>query len=497
MNRSRPGRGPRSPERVGYGRPPKQHQFKKGASGNPMGRPRKEPESVPELVARLLRTKHQTLEGKKSARDLIVMRALRDVLSGKRKAADVWADIELVEYYDSQSRSRTPDEIRERKRFLAEQFGEARTKVSLSHGDIYLGHFHDLALRLFDWMHYAPKLFSCAQWAPVSDLLQQVVLGTTRRVVINLPPQSLKTFLCTISLPIATLLHNPAARILILVRSKANIDELRTHYRRMTQLPPDLPDEIRLMEEAGSFHTFAGGEIRILAFDDEVAGNGFNLCVVDDPQTLGPVRNPVLRQAAHDRFKSNVIARLGPDGAAVLVQSRQHTDDLTGRLSAANIPFTGGAAGWHKFAHAAAWQPAHMILNSGAAPSVLSPEHLPPNRVVELMRELPPAEFSALWMQAPVDGDVPHMIEACRRVVGRAGAKYAQESQEMPVALAELLAYDVLGIAGNWIRPLHHPARLTTEQRSQNLLKLADLRHRLDTRRISQAEYDNASWPLL
>ena len=39
-------------EEVGYGKPPKAHQFKPGKSGNPKGRPRRA-ETMPEIVAKV------------------------------------------------------------------------------------------------------------------------------------------------------------------------------------------------------------------------------------------------------------------------------------------------------------------------------------------------------------------------------------------------------------------------------------------------------------
>jgi Family of unknown function (DUF5681) len=39
---------------IGYGRPPKQSQFKPGVSGNPKGHPKREPTDVPEVIKNTL-----------------------------------------------------------------------------------------------------------------------------------------------------------------------------------------------------------------------------------------------------------------------------------------------------------------------------------------------------------------------------------------------------------------------------------------------------------
>lgn len=77
--------------RGGYKNPPKEHQFKKGQSGNPKGRP-KGSRNLPSLYKDLLEEKINITEGGKSktmtTQEAITRRVRADALKGKEKAID-------------------------------------------------------------------------------------------------------------------------------------------------------------------------------------------------------------------------------------------------------------------------------------------------------------------------------------------------------------------------------------------------------------------------
>jgi hypothetical protein len=80
-------RRPGDPYEVGFGKPPKQTQFKKGRSGNPKGRPRTRPDSYSELT-KVLREK-VTVEGQQEK--VTVQQALLLRLRDQALRGELWA----------------------------------------------------------------------------------------------------------------------------------------------------------------------------------------------------------------------------------------------------------------------------------------------------------------------------------------------------------------------------------------------------------------------
>ena len=83
-------RRPGDPYEVGFGKPPKRTQFKKGRSGNPKGRPRKKPDLYSELTKVLRENVTITVDGQQEK--VTVQQALLLRLRDQALRGEFWAE---------------------------------------------------------------------------------------------------------------------------------------------------------------------------------------------------------------------------------------------------------------------------------------------------------------------------------------------------------------------------------------------------------------------
>ncbi len=112
------------PEKVGYGRPPRKHQFQKGKSGNPRGRPKGAKGLKAELLAVINEPVTITVNGKpKRMRTLsLVLKSLAtQAAKGKVDAADKLLKL-VIEAFGLEDERPVSRELSETDRLILSQF---------------------------------------------------------------------------------------------------------------------------------------------------------------------------------------------------------------------------------------------------------------------------------------------------------------------------------------------------------------------------------------
>lgn len=84
---------------------------------------------------------------------------------------------------------------------------------------------------------------------------------------------------------------------------------------------------------AADWETVSGGGMVTAGAGGPITGRGANLLIVDDPiKNAEEAMSDTMREALYDWWRSTASTRLEPDGIAVVMATRWHKDDLTGRL---------------------------------------------------------------------------------------------------------------------------------------------------------------------
>lgn len=118
------------PYTSGYMKPPKEHQFKKGKSGNPKGRP-KEPDTVQKAVARVLKRKVKAGPDGRTVTilDALAIRLRQEALKGNRRAFNL--HLRIAELRPQENASVSDQDMAEMKhRYYEKMLKEIQEKQS-------------------------------------------------------------------------------------------------------------------------------------------------------------------------------------------------------------------------------------------------------------------------------------------------------------------------------------------------------------------------------
>jgi predicted phage terminase large subunit-like protein len=170
--------------------------------------------------------------------------------------------------------------------------------------------------------------------------LEKVISGETRRLLINLPPRHLKTFLGSICLAAWTLAKDPSARIIVVTYNDKLAEHISRDIRKILRAPwfkqvfaTRLADD---HSKADDFQTTKGGGVYAVSSNGALAGRGADLIIFDDPLDLKDWNNLNEIERINERFDGMIMSRFNnpKEGRAVIIAHRLNDHDLSDHVVA-------------------------------------------------------------------------------------------------------------------------------------------------------------------
>jgi len=160
-----------------------------------------------------------------------------------------------------------------------------------------------------------------------------------QRLIINVPPRSLKSHMASIAFPAYLLGHDPSAQILCVCYGQDLADKLagdsrtlmQSHFyqdlfpgTRFSTARPSLND-LRTTEKGLRLSTSVGGP---------TTGRGADFIIIDDPLKPDEALSETQRQSVNDWFDHTLLSRLNDKntGCIIIIMQRLHEDDLVGHV---------------------------------------------------------------------------------------------------------------------------------------------------------------------
>jgi predicted phage terminase large subunit-like protein len=241
----------------------------------------------------------------------------------------------------------------------------------------------------------------------IAFALTRVLRGEIKRLIITVPPRSLKSICASVAFPAFILGHDPRRRIIcvsyseLLARKHANDCRAVMRSDLYTRLFPNTRISAGKDTEL-EFASTAGGSRLSASVGGTLTGRGGNVVIIDDPMKPQDAYSEVARESTKQWYANTLLSRLDDKmrDAIVLVMQRLHVDDLVGHLLE--------QGGWTHLdlpaiaetEHRIALGPSRSHLRRGG--DLLHPEREPASVLDETKQAMGSLDFAAQYQQQPV-----------------------------------------------------------------------------------------------
>jgi len=245
--------------------------------------------------------------------------------------------------------------------------------------------------------------------------LEECYRGNIRRLIITLPPRSLKSIMASVAFPAWVLGHDPGRRIICIsyssdLSSKHAGDTRRVMERRWYghAFPRTrLGGRNRELD----FNTTAGGYRFATSIGRTLTGRGGNLIIIDDSLKPDDALSDTKRRGVNEWYGRTLLSRLDnkADDVIIVIQQRLHMEDLVGHLLEQE-------SGWAHLNLPAIAEEDQIVrigrnrIHERKAGDLLHPAREPQTVLDELRRSMGSFAFSAQYQQnpLPIEGELIH-----------------------------------------------------------------------------------------
>ena len=231
----------------------------------------------------------------------------------------------------------------------------------------------------------------------IAKAFERVIKGDLKRLIINMPPRHTKSEFASYLLPAWFLGQNPEKKII----QTSHTADLSVGFGRKVRNLVDSDDFKEIFPElalradskaAGRWSTSQGGEYFAIGVGGAVTGKGADLLIIDDPHSEqdGQSIDAAVFDKTYEWYTSGPRQRLQPGGAIIIVMTRWHLRDLTGKIIKSSTQRE-GVDDWELIEFPA-------LMPSGNA---LWPEFWSKKELIALQSELPAPKWEAQYQQQP------------------------------------------------------------------------------------------------